>query len=83
MGRPLNTKEVIKEYIFNYIYLEFPYIKTYARFYDIKLIKMTRGNAPGYYLKDVNLYLLVIDRFIIQCFIIWMMMKRNFFLRNI
>ena len=37
--KPLNTKEAIKKYIFDYINLEFPDIKTYARNYKIRLDK--------------------------------------------
>ena len=37
---------------------EFPDIKTYARNHKIRLEKDDRGNALGYYLKDVNLNLL-------------------------
>ncbi len=31
INRTLNTKEAIKQYIFDYINIEFPYKKTYAR----------------------------------------------------
>jgi len=37
--KPLNTKEDIKEYIFDYIDREFPDIKTYASNHKIRLSK--------------------------------------------
>ena len=37
--RTLNTKEAIKQYIFDYINSEFPHIKTYTRIYKIRLEK--------------------------------------------
>ena len=37
--RTLNTKEAIKEYIFDYIMTNFPNIKKYAKIYDIRLSK--------------------------------------------
>ena len=39
MERPLNTKEDIKEYIFDYIITNFPYIKKCATLFKIRLNK--------------------------------------------
>ena len=39
MERPLNTKEAIKEYIFDYIISNFPYIKKCATMFKIRLNK--------------------------------------------
>ena len=67
-GRSLNTKEAIKEYIFDYINSEFPYIKKCANIYDIRLSKDDKrkcawvlfkrckfiiNHNKGYYNKDV------------------------------
>ena len=37
--KTINTKETLKEYIFNYINREFPFIKKYANIYKIRLSK--------------------------------------------
>ena len=66
--KTINTKETLKEYIFNYINREFPFIKKYANIYKIRLSKDDKRKCAwvlfkrckdiiernkGYYNKDV------------------------------
>ena len=83
MGSPLNTKEAIKEYIFNYINLEFPYIRTYARFYNIRLNKDDKRKCAWVLFKRCKFIFASNTQIYNTVFIIWMMMKRKNFLRNI
>ena len=58
--KPLNTKEDIKNYIFDYMDREFPDIKTYAGNHKIRLNKDDKRRCAWVLFKDVNLYLFLI-----------------------
>ena len=73
----------MKEYIFNYINMEFPEIKTYAKNWKIRLSNDDKRKCLWILFKDVNLELIIVKCIIIKCFIIWMIMRRRIFLWNI
>ena len=64
--KPLNTKEDIKKYIFDYVDREFPDIKTYARNHKIGLNKDDKRRCAWVLFKDVNLYLSQMNCIIIK-----------------
>ena len=64
--KPLNTKEDIKNYIFDYMDREFPDIKTYASNHKIRLNKDDKRRCAWVLFKDVNLYLRQINCIIIK-----------------
>ena len=79
----LNTKEAIKQYIFDYINSEFPYIKTYARIYKIRLDKDDKRKCAWVLFKRCKLKFAITKQIYNTMIIIWMMMMRRIFLRNI
>ena len=59
IDRSLNTKEDIKEYIFDYIISNFPNIKKYAKVYDIRLSKDDKRKCAWVLFKRCKI---IIDR---------------------
>ena len=78
----LNTKEAIKEYIFDYFNMEFPDIKTYASNAKIRLSNDDKRKCFWILFKRCKL-IIEIKSIIIKMFIIWMIMRRRNFLWNI
>ena len=59
INRTLNTKEAIKQYIFDYINIEFPDIKTYARNHKIRLDKDDKRKCAWVLFKRCKLKLAI------------------------
>ena len=80
--KPLNTKEDIKNYIFDYIDREFPDIKTYASNHKIRLNKDDKRRCAWVLFKRCKLIFESNELYHNKVIIIWMM-RRRIFLRSI